>query len=263
MQRIIAKLKELTGKEFVQLTERGNKSIDIVLDMAKQLGKTKILIPDQSGWFYYKKAPKKFGMDVIEVKTNSGLIDLKYLEEKADNNSVLISCSMPGYFEIDDAETIMGICNKKECIFVNDVSGSIGTKAAMIGNIVLGSFGKWKPINIEYGGFIATDNKEYYTMFDASYFDEKRYDELLKKIDELHPRLAKFKELRQKIISDLKGFDIINPALDGINVVVRFKDSEEKLKLIDYCKKNNLGYVECPNYIKVNDNAISIEVKRK
>ena len=38
MQEILAKLKELTGKKHIQLTERGNKAIKIALDLASQTG---------------------------------------------------------------------------------------------------------------------------------------------------------------------------------------------------------------------------------
>ena len=169
MQEVIKRLKELTNKEFIQLTERGNKSIDIALDLAKQLGKTTVLIPDQAGWIHYKKAPKKIELEVIEIKTNSGLIDLEDLKQKANKDSVLLTCSMPGYFAIDNIEEIQKICKENNCILINDISGSIGTDKAKTGDIILGSFGKWKPINLEYGGFIATNEKDFYERFDASY----------------------------------------------------------------------------------------------
>ena len=37
---------------------------------------------------------------------------------------------------------------------------------------------------------------------------------------------------------------------------------EEKGKIIKYCEENNLQYTICPRYIRVNCDAISIEVKR-
>ena len=82
MQEILEKLKGLTGKQFIQLTERGNKAINIALDLAERLEKTTILIPDQGGWIYYKKAPKKFNLEIKEEKTDKGLIDLEDLEKQ-------------------------------------------------------------------------------------------------------------------------------------------------------------------------------------
>jgi len=262
MQRVISRLKALTGKQHIQLAERGNAAIKIVLELAKQLDKKIVLIPDQGGWLTYKKYPKRFGLEIREVKTNKGLIDLEDLEKKADSDSILLACSMPGYFAVDDVESIFKICGKKGCIFINDVSGSIGTDAAKIGHIILGSFGKWKPVNLEYGGFIATDDKEFYTAFDASYFDEGKYDPLLKKFDELSDRLNKFQEARKQIFEDLQSFEIIHKDRNGINVIIKFDDEEVKQRIIEYCKENNLEYTVCPRYIRVNENAVSIELKR-
>lgn len=262
MQEIIKKLKQLTGKEFIQLTERGNKSIKIALALAKELGKTKVLIPDQGGWLTYKKFAEKLGFEVIEIKTDYGLLDHKDLEKNADENSILISCSMPGYFVLDDMEEIMNICSKKNCLVVNDASGSIGTDKAKIGSIIIGSFGKWKPINLEYGGFIATDDRDFYTDFQESYFDEHKYDDLLEKLDELPERLKKWKEKRKQIIEDLQSFQIIHKDKEGINVIIKFDDEEVKQRILDYCDEHKLEYTICPRYIRVNEDAISIEVKR-
>ena len=44
--------------------------------------------------------------------------------------------------------------------------------------------------------------------------------------------------------------------------MVGFNNRGEKNKIVDYCEKNKYEFVECPKMIKVNVNAISIEVKR-
>ena len=36
---------------------------------------------------------------------------------------------------------------------------------------------------------------------------------------------------------------------------------KEKNKIADYCEKNKYEFVECPKMIKVNADAISVEVK--
>jgi len=263
MQQILSRLKELTGKEFIQLAERGNKAIKIALDLAKQLEKTTVLIPDQGGWLTFKKYPDKFGLAAKEIKTKQGLIDLEDLEKNANQESVLLTCSMPGYFAVEEnIQKIQELCAKKGCLFFNDVSGSIGKDAAKHGDVILGSFGKWKPINLEYGGFIATNDKKYYTDFDSSYFEEKRYDELIKKLEELPERLKKLQEARKKILEELESFNVVYKEKEGINVVVKFDEDEAKQRIIDYCKDNKLEYTECPRYIRINEPAISIEVKR-
>jgi len=263
MQQILEKLKELTGNKFIQLTERGNSSLLIALTLVKNLlSKTKVLIQDQGGWITYKQYPKDLGLEIIEIKTDYGLIDLDDLEDKADENSVLLINSSPGYAAVQDMQKVMEVCNRKKCFLINDVSGSIGTENAKIGDIVFGSFGRWKPINLEYGGFVATNNDKYYEEFEASYFDEHKYEDLIKKIDGLAERLRKLKEKRKTILEDLSSFNVVHKDKDGVNVIVKFDNDKVKQKIIDYCKENKLEFTECPRYIRINEDAVSIEVKR-
>jgi hypothetical protein len=88
------------------------------------------------------------------------------------------------------------------------------------------------------------------------------YDDLKKKFEELPARLETFKKTRAQILDDLQSFSIIHKDKDGINVIVKFDDDEVKQRIIDYCKENKLAYTECPRYIRVNEPAVSIEVKR-
>ena len=75
-------------------------------------------------------------------------------------------------------------------------------------------------------------------------------------------RIAMYERVNKKIKNDLKEFDVIHRESKGINVIVKFKDDEEKEKIINCCKTNSYEYTVCPRYIRVNENAVSIEVKR-
>lgn len=259
---VTEKLKELTTKLHVQLTTRGNEALDLILELCKKLGKKKVLIPDQGGWIHYQKSPPKKGFELVEVKTNHGLLDLEDLKKKADPKSVLISNSMPGYFVLEDVEKIEKACKEKKCLYINDVSGSIGREEAKKGDFVFGSFGEHKPIDISYGGFLATNDEEWFIELGDSVFDESREGELLEQIDLLKEKIDNYDKLRDKVISDLKAYDILFPDKEGINVIVRFDTDDEKEKIKKYCEDNNLGFTECPRYIRINEKAISIEVKR-
>ena len=70
------------------------------------------------------------------------------------------------------------------------------------------------------------------------------------------------KKVTNKVKKDLANFEIIHRQLEGINVVVKFNSIDEKKKVIGYCKENEYEYTECPRYIRVLTDAISIEVKR-
>lgn len=264
-QKILDLLKEYTGKKYIKLTNTGNSAVFLSLLIAKKLGKEEILIPNQGGWLTFKTFPIDLKLKIMEIKTNYGILDLGDLNKKIDNKSALLITNMAGYFAQNPIKEIEKICKDKNCFFILDNSDSIKCKENP--DIVFGSFGEWKPVNLHYGGFIGVDNKEYFEKIDREYFlmfkfNEKFNEKLYFKLTELDKRMKMFFDLNKKIKRDLKDFDIIHKDKKGINVVVKFKDEKEKDKLIKYCNKNNLEYTICPRYIRVNEKAVSIEVKR-
>lgn len=244
-------LKKLTDKSYIYLLESGDTAIKQSIKIAN---KKFTLIQDQGGWFLYKKLP-----NITELKTNYGILNLKDLKEKVNENSVLIINSLTGYFAEQPMNKISEICKEKKCFLINDVSGSIGTEIAKIGDIILGSFGKYKPINLEYGGFIASDNK----LDINENFNKDILPKLKEKLQQLPQRLKKLKQLANKVKSDLSNLNILHKTSNGINVIIAYKTEKEKNKILKYCQENNLEYKLCPNYIKVNEKAVSIEIKRK
>lgn len=259
-QECISKLQELTNKEFIVFVKRGNAAIKQALEVAKFWGYScSVLIQDQGGWITYSQFIKKLKLREVMLKTNYGLInpdDLKDYE-----NSTLLINSMPGYFALQDMKKVGDVCKKKRILLVNDVSGSIGTDEAKHGDLIIGSFGLWKPLNAEEGGFIATDNDCYFKFLEE-FEKELNFEKLYEKLLKLNERLTFLKEHVEKVKNDLSEYDIIHENHQGLNVVVKFSNDDEKEKLINYCKENNLESVECPKYIRVLDKAISIEIKR-
>lgn len=268
MEQIINKLKELTGHSFIKLTDSGDSAIFVALHIAKVRGKTKVLIPDQAGWLTYRTYPQVIGLETKEVKTNYGIIDVEDLNKKADKHSVLIIPSLAGYFAEQPISDLASICQEKGCMLVVDICGSIGMSGFNTdkADLVVCSFGKWKPLNLEYGGFIAANNQELFNIDDELIkefkFAESYEQELLEKLSGLNDRVDFLTETSEKIKKELQGFEIIHKNKRGINVVVKYSDETEKQKLIKYCNENNYEFTKCPRYIRVLDNAISIEVKR-
>ena len=254
-------IKSLTSTKEVKLLQRGNNAVFIALQIAKRLGKTDVLIQDQGGWLTYKQYASKLEMKVIELKTDYGLIDVKKLADKLNENSVLIVNSLTGYFAEQSMRKIANIAKDKKILLINDVSGSIGTRNARYGDIIFGSFGNWKPINLGEGAFIAVKDDKNFKFFDIEEF-VLNYSELLKKIDMLGKRIKFLYNTCRKIKKELKKEKIIYPDSYCLNVVIMFDNDIEKEKIINYCNTNNLPYTICPREIRVNANAISIEVKR-
>ncbi len=282
--KIKSSLKDLTHKKNIILVRRGNAAILEVIRLAKNLGREKVLIQDQGGWITYKQYANKLGLMCIEIKTDYGLTNLEDLEKKADGKSIFIINSLTGYYADENISKIAKTCEKKHCLLINDVSGSIGKKLAKYGDIIFSSFNQWKPINLGLGGFLAFDNKilskfeiipetqkftqkffdmnEYFNEFEEYEFKERDLKKLYQKIKDVSKRHKFFTKKHNQIKKDMKKYQIIHPKKKGINVIIKYNNEEEKNKIIKYCKDNKLEYTECPRYIRVDEQAICIEVKR-
>ncbi|MEM3374774.1 MAG: hypothetical protein QXE31_06200 [Candidatus Woesearchaeota archaeon] len=264
----IEPLKKLTSKKHIFFTDRGNTSILLALKLSKSLGKKKIFIQDQGGWITYYQFADRLKLEKNYIETNYGIIEKKHLnilKNYVDESSVLLINSMPSYIALQNMALINDFCKEKKCFLINDASGSIGTNEAKYGDLILGSFGHWKPINIGYGGFIAFDNSSYETFFKENMKKEVKdfSKDLKEKLKLLKSKLKKIGKETNEIKEKLKDFEIVHKDSNGLNVVVKYRNEEEKLKIIDFCKLYNYEYVFCPMYIKILEPAISIEVMRK
>ncbi len=275
--KIITRLKELIKHEAIELTSKGDIAIfaalycarKLVLDENYKITKKTIVVPDQGGWFSYEKYPKMLELDVKKVKTDYGIIDLDDLKKITKNACAFIYQNPAGYFADQPIKKIYNICKKNHCLVIMDVTGCIGDNKLYNGDysdINVCSFGRWKPLNVHYGGFLSARKKEYFgkgkEIFNTISFDEQYFPILEKRLNSLKKRLDSLYKKTKKVKEDLKDFKIIHKNKKGINVVVKFSKEEEKEKIINYCKNHNLEYTLCPRYIRVMDNAVSIEIKR-
>jgi len=253
---IIEKLQQLTGHKHVTLTPRGNAAIKAALKIS---GKGKVLIPDQGGWLTYHSEPGKLEKELFEIKTDNALLDLDDLRARVDADSVLLYANPGGYFVEQSIKEIYEICNKQGALVILDASGGIGTDMCdgRYADIIIGSFGRWKPVNAHYGGFISSDT------YDLPEFlvNETKLPEILAKLEGLPERIKFLEKKRKQVIEDLSAFNVVHPKSRGYVVVVA-GDNEELEKVKNYCGKNRLEYTECPRYIRILEKAVSIEVKR-
>jgi len=257
------KLKVLTKHKFVHITDRCNSAIFVAMSIAKNASESnKILIPDQGGWFSYKKYPKYFDLEIVEVRTDKGVIDLEDLKEKVKDASGFIFSSFAGYYAEQPLEGLSSICREAGCLIIEDASGSVGDETLCNGDlsdIIVGSFGQWKPVDCGCGGFISISNSKLRDLgkdaLSISKVHPATYEEILKGLES--NKLRKLLELQKHVKEELKEFEIFHKDKRGVNVVVA-KNPE----IIKYCDDKNYPYVICPKYIRVNEEAISIELKR-
>ncbi|MFP4403440.1 MAG: aminotransferase class V-fold PLP-dependent enzyme [Candidatus Woesearchaeota archaeon] len=252
--------------KHIFLKSRGNCAILDSLNYVTKISKKKnILIQDQGGWLTYKKYPKKCDLKVLELKTDYGIINLNELEKKAKIAAAILYQNPAGYIANQPIKEIYEICKKNNCKVILDVTGCIGDKNLCNGlyaDVIVSSFGTGKIVNLGYGGFISflTENK-----FDIlEDFDSKYFEELVDKLNNAKNRLDKLYKLSINVKKDLKklNLNIVHHEKIGINVVVLFNNIFEKEKILNYCKNKNFEYTICPRYIRILDDAISIELKR-
>tara|TARA_Y100000310_G_scaffold345502_1_gene465709 strand:+ start:11768 stop:12574 length:807 start_codon:yes stop_codon:yes gene_type:complete len=255
-------MKNLTKHEFVEITDRGNSAIFLAMQLAKIVNpKNIILIPDQGGWLSYKTYPKYFGFEVIEVKTNRGVIDLEDLKSKISDASAFIVSSFAGYFAEQDMQAISKVCREAKCLLIEDASGALGDEVLCNGlysDVIIGSFGRWKVTELGYGGWISSNIafhakvKEGLSLIKVH---DKAYEEIFAALEK--NKLVSLLNLQKKVKEELSDLEIFHKDKRGVNVVVAYDE-----KVLDYCKEKGYEYVLCPKYIRVNEKAISIELKR-
>jgi len=271
MEKVISKLKEYTRHDNAKLVNCGNAAIFAAIYILKKVNaKPFILVPDQGGWISFKTYPKILGFEVQEIKTDKGVINLQDLEVHAKKGAGFLLTSFAGYYAEQPLKEISEICRKNKCLLIEDATGALGDSTLCNGSysdIIIGSFGRWKPVNFFDGGFISCNDSEYFEktkeMYSILRF-KPDHEKLLEKLDKAKERMNFFIETAEKIKSDLSAMDlpIIHPDKRGLNVICAFKESRQREKIIEYCKENNYEFLVCPKDIRVNEDAISIEVKR-
>jgi len=266
-EKIISKLKGLTSKKYVELLDRGNSAIWSALQLARE----EVLIPEEGGWLTYPKYRMKLGLELKEVKCNDAVIDLDDLSQKVKTADVLLYANPGGYFAEEPMNDIYRICQQNDCLVIMDVAGGIGTKLCegKYADVVIGSFGRWKPVNAQVGGFVSTNDLSLYEKMKPSFKlleGEDNFKVILEKLEGLDQRINYLLECRDGVFEGLEELGVgkvLNKEHLGFVVVVEYSGDSEKEKVIGYCEDNELEFTECPRYIRVNRPAISIEVKRK
>ena len=260
--QLINRIKKLTGKKYVTLVHRCNRAIFLALRIAQQAGKDTVLMPDMGGWLTFRQYSKKLGMKIVELKTECGLFDPAIVEKNASPHCVLIVHSLAAYAVPLDMIGIERVCAKKGCLLINDCSGSIGTPNCTVGDLIVCSFGKEKPVNAGYGGFIATNNQQLHAQIREEVFDDNETTNVWNHLRLLETRLTMLRKIHNRVKKDLQRFDIVHRHFPGLNVIVRFSTYDERNEILSYCQLNNLPWTECPRNIRILEPAISIEVKR-
>ena len=263
----IDKIKELTNHENVKITSSGNNSIFIALSAIEG----DVIIPDQGGWHGFKQIAKFLGKNVITLKTDLGLINTDYLDGlELKDNSALIFTSFAGYTAEQDIKIISKYCKDKNITTIEDASAGIGDNKGILGNgkysdIIIASTGSPKIINVGSGGFITTNNPEFFKKTTLPQKLSKTNEIICAGICSELENVGKKLEVTLNATKHLKKHipNTIHANKRGVNAIIPHNNA----KSISWNLKKTLttdksGFITtCPNYNRIKQKAIAIEIK--
>ena len=279
------KLANVTNHKDAMLVNSGNSAILSAMNAIDGA----ILIPDQGAWNGFKQIANFLNKDLISIKTNQGLIDLNILNESIlslseenridldneNNRSAIFLTSFAAYTAEQDMKSICDLAHKNNMIVVEDASGAITDSKKELANgnlsdIIIGSTGSPKIVNVEDGGFITTNDK---SVFDKSKLLLKTNKAsnitacgISSELDFANDALSKTIEATaylKEMIEKETGFEVFHPDKRGINVIVKTDDSKSlSYKLRQEFVLDSHGMItKCPNYNRLKEKAVALEIK--
>ena len=261
----IAKIRDLTTKEHVKMTSSGNNSIFIALSAITG----DIIIPDQGGWHGFKQIAKFLDRNIVTLKTDAGLINTDYLDElEISEGSALIFTSFAGYTAEQDIRSIVSYCKDNSITTIEDASAGIGDSENRLGcrsDIILASTGSPKIINVGSGGFIATNDDDVFTRTSLPQKLSKTTEIICSGIDNEIDNVSKNLQVSLNATEHVKKHipNTLHADKRGINVIIPHENSKSicwDLKKTLTTDKSGI-ITTCPNYNRVKQKAICIEIK--
>ena len=261
----IAKIRDLTTKEHVKMTSSGNNSIFIALSAITG----DIIIPDQGGWHGFKQIAKFLDKNIVTLKTDAGLINTDYLDElEISEGSALIFTSFAGYTAEQNIRSIVSYCKDNSITTIEDASAGIGDSENRLGcrsDIILASTGSPKIINVGSGGFIATNDDDVFKRTSLPQKLSKTTEIICSGIDNEIDNVSKNLQVSLNATEHVKKHipDTLHADKRGINVIIPHENSKSicwDLKKTLTTDKSGI-ITTCPNYNRVKQKAICIEIK--
>ncbi|WP_405320759.1 DegT/DnrJ/EryC1/StrS family aminotransferase [Methanobrevibacter thaueri] len=261
----IAKIRDLTTKEHVKMTSSGNNSIFIALSAITG----DIIIPDQGGWHGFKQIAKFLDKNIVTLKTDAGLINADYLDElEISEGSALIFTSFAGYTAEQDIRSIVSYCKDNSITTIEDASAGIGDSENRLGcrsDIILASTGSPKIINVGSGGFIATNDDDVFKRTSLPQKLSKTTEIICSGIDNEIDNVSKNLQVSLNATEHVKKHipNTLHADKRGINVIIPHENSKSicwDLKKTLTTDKSGI-VTTCPNYNRVKQKAICIEIK--
>ena len=192
-----------------------------------------------------------------------------------NNKSALFLTSFAAYTAEQDLKAIYDFAHENNILVVEDASGAIGDYENRLANgnysdIIIGSTGSPKIVNVEDGGFITTN--------DDGFFDKSKlllktnkasnitacgiYNELDFAKDNLKKTIESCSYLKEAIEYET-SFNVFHKDKRGINVILETEDPKSlSYKLRQEFVLDSHGMItKCPNYNRLKEKAVALEIK--
>lgn len=234
-----------------------------------------ILIPDMGGWRGFLEYPKIFNFNIVKLQSDLGIINPNTLDDvlKENNIQALFLTTLAGYLAHQPIKEIKKICEEREIILVEDVSGGIGGTCGY-GDIVVCSMGSPKIINCEYGGFIGISDRV------KEYLIEKKKIDEFKSILKTHKVFNIYGLMKEEALNAKKTYNKLikysnifkeefeNSYFkdsDGVCVFLEYRNQKEVLNKLNNILRLDNGkslITKCPIYERILKNGIVVELKK-
>ncbi len=269
--KIISKTNHLHGK----IVNSGNSAILIAMNAIEG----PIIIPDQGGWHGFKQIAKFLNKEIIIIETDLGIITKKSLENLLENNPQIISnesnsgiflTSFAGYTAEQPMKEIANWCKRNEILIVEDVSGAITDPEKRLANgiysdILVCSTNSPKVVNVGNGGFITTNEKNIFEksklLLNICKSNDITNRGIFTELDFAQDNLKKTIDATTYIKNNLDN--VIHQDKRGTNVIIKNREPQKIGKSLRI-KLNVEGksiITLCPNYNRIKQKAIAIEIK--
>ncbi len=261
----IGKIQSLTHKDNVRMTSSGNNSIFIALSSVEG----DIIVPDEGAWHGFRQIAKFLNKNLITVKTDDGLIDTDYLDNlEISDDSALIFTSFAAYTAEQDVKAINRYCRNNGILTIEDASAGVGDREGRLGcksDIILASTGSPKIINVGSGGFVACDEDEIFKKTSLPQKLSKTTNVVCSGIDSELDNVSEKLELSLNATEHIKKHipDTLHASKRGLNVIIPHENAKSicwNLKKTLTTDKSGM-ITTCPNYNRVKQRAICVEIK--
>lgn len=267
------KLSNFTNHTSAKLVNSGNAAILGAMNSIEGA----ILIPDQGAWNGFKQIAKFLNKEIITINTNKGLIETELLKEVisenkdklSSKNNALFLTSFGGYTAEQNIKEISKFAHEYDILIVEDASGAISDSKKQLANgkysdIIIGSTGSPKIVNVGYGGFITTNDKSVFDksklLLKTSKINDVIASGIACELDFAEDNLNKTIDACNYLKNNLD--DVIFADKRGINVILSSEDKSLSFNLRNNLKLDSHGMVtKCPNYNRLKEKGVAIEIK--